>query len=187
MSVRNLGELGVWLARNDEVILKKAFGWTAESFSQAACQASRNSALQPVPLPDLNRWIRYEGSRGWRLWIFKGDVYEITGKSRDSYSGEQCRLLILEYCNREGERFEKLKRLSKPGKTQEGLGQRERIPEQVRIEVWRRDGGKCASCGGREMLEYDHIVPISKGGSNTSRNIELLCEKCNREKGDRIA
>jgi len=56
----------------------------------------------------------------------------------------------------------------------------------VRIAVWRRDEGKCAKCGSRENLEYDHIIPISKGGSNTVRNIELLCEECNRKKRDNI-
>ena len=60
------------------------------------------------------------------------------------------------------------------------------IPEAVRIAVWRRDEGKCAKCGSRKNLEYDHIIPISKGGSNTVRNIELLCEECNRKKRDNI-
>lgn len=63
---------------------------------------------------------------------------------------------------------------------------RERIPDDVKIAVWRRDNGCCVRCGGRENLEYDHIIPISKGGSNTLRNIELLCEKCNRTKSDKI-
>ncbi|MBU4140690.1 MAG: HNH endonuclease, partial [Candidatus Omnitrophica bacterium] len=52
--------------------------------------------------------------------------------------------------------------------------------------VWRRDGGKCVKCGSRENLEFDHIIPVVKGGSNTARNVELLCEKCNREKKDKI-
>ncbi len=63
---------------------------------------------------------------------------------------------------------------------------RENIPSDVRREVWRRDGGKCVKCGSRENLEYDHIIPISRGGSNRSRNIELLCESCNRSKGASI-
>jgi hypothetical protein len=63
---------------------------------------------------------------------------------------------------------------------------RERIPKEVQREVWRRDNGKCVECGSQEKLEYDHIIPVSKGGSNTARNIQLLCEKCNRKKGASI-
>ena len=63
---------------------------------------------------------------------------------------------------------------------------RERIPDHVKVTVWRRDGGSCVRCGSRKNLEYDHIIPVSKGGSNTVRNIELLCEKCNRKKLNRI-
>lgn len=59
---------------------------------------------------------------------------------------------------------------------------REAIPERVRHEVWRRDQGRCVDCGSRERLEFDHIIPVSKGGSNTARNIELRCEACNRRK-----
>ena len=60
------------------------------------------------------------------------------------------------------------------------------IPESVRNEVWRRDQGHCVDCGSRERLEFDHIIPVSRGGSNTARNIELRCETCNRSKGARI-
>lgn len=43
---------------------------------------------------------------------------------------------------------------------------------------------KCASCGKslKERYEVDHIVPISKGGANYIRNIQLLCVSCNRRK-----
>jgi len=63
---------------------------------------------------------------------------------------------------------------------------REPIPEDVRFAVWRRDQSKCVKCGSKENLEFDHIIPVSKGGSNTERNIQILCEKCNREKSDKI-
>ena len=56
------------------------------------------------------------------------------------------------------------------------------ISSSVKLAVWRRDHGKCVECSSNEKLEYDHIIPVSKGGSNTERNIQLLCEKCNRKK-----
>lgn len=71
-------------------------------------------------------------------------------------------------------------------KTGDPLSRRRPIREAVRHEVWRRDGGKCVRCGSRERLEFDHIVPVIRGGSDTARNIELLCENCNRKKGSTI-
>ncbi|TDG24924.1 HNH endonuclease [Paraburkholderia silviterrae] len=63
---------------------------------------------------------------------------------------------------------------------------REAIPRVVQREVWQRDAGRCVECGTREKLCFDHIVPFSRGGSNTVRNIQLLCEGCNLTKGNRI-
>jgi hypothetical protein len=60
------------------------------------------------------------------------------------------------------------------------------IPEDVQVMVWNRDNGKCVKCGSSTNLEFDHIIPLSKGGSNTARNIQLLCEKCNRSKSANI-
>lgn len=60
------------------------------------------------------------------------------------------------------------------------------IPEDVRHAVWRRDEGRCVQCGSQEKLEYDHIIPFSRGGSNTERNLQLLCEGCNRKKSATI-
>jgi len=60
---------------------------------------------------------------------------------------------------------------------------RDAIPKQAQREVWRRDGGRCVECESQENLEFDHIIPVSKGGSNTARNIQLLCQECNRRKG----
>ena len=60
------------------------------------------------------------------------------------------------------------------------------ISQDVKDRVWNRDGGKCIECGSNENLEFDHIIPFSKGGANTYRNIQLLCEPCNRSKSDII-
>jgi len=60
------------------------------------------------------------------------------------------------------------------------------ISEDTKNQVWNRDKGKCVQCGSNEKLEFDHIIPFSKGGANTKRNIQLLCEPCNRRKSDKI-
>lgn len=60
------------------------------------------------------------------------------------------------------------------------------ISQEVKDLVWNRDGGKCAQCSSNARLEFDHIIPFSKGGSNTYRNIQLLCEECNRKKTNKI-
>lgn len=60
------------------------------------------------------------------------------------------------------------------------------ISQSVKDKVWNRDGGKCVQCGSNENIEFDHIIPFSKGGSSTYRNLQILCENCNRSKSDKI-
>ena len=60
------------------------------------------------------------------------------------------------------------------------------ISQDVKDSVWNRDGGVCVECGSNDSIEFDHIIPFSKGGANTYRNIQLLCESCNRSKSDKI-
>jgi len=61
------------------------------------------------------------------------------------------------------------------------------IPTWVKLEVWKRDGGKCTMCGSDKDLHFDHIIPWSKGGSSsTPDNIQLLCGKHNLQKHDKI-
>src|SRR5215213_2640007 len=44
-------------------------------------------------------------------------------------------------------------------------------------------GNRCLACGGAEAaLEADHVVPLTKGGSDDISNIQPLCGSCNRKK-----
>jgi len=82
------------------------------------------------------------------------------------------------------ERKRKKREIDKQGKRGEKPSRK--ISQTVQDKVWRRDEGKCQKCGSKEKLEFDHIIPFSKGGANTYRNIQLLCESCNRSKSDKI-
>ena len=61
------------------------------------------------------------------------------------------------------------------------------IPSHVKLEVWKRDQGKCVICGETKNLHFDHDLPFSKGGTSlTAKNVRLLCMKHNLEKSDTI-
>ena len=57
------------------------------------------------------------------------------------------------------------------------------IPQSVKEEVLERDNGMCVVCGSTTNLHFDHIIPFSKNGNNTTKNIRLLCAKHNLEQG----
>jgi 5-methylcytosine-specific restriction endonuclease McrA len=117
--------------------------------------------------------------------IFGRDVWKIDASER-ALELSDLKLLLLDRIDRERQKFESLRRkfAGEAGRRVDPL--RKPIPESVRMYVWRRDEGKCVVCGSQERLEFDHIIPFSKGGGSTDRNIQLLCEQCNRSKKDRI-
>src|SRR5262245_10077119 len=67
------------------------------------------------------------------------------------------------------------------------------IPAQVRRAVWERDGGRCTfvsesghRCAERKPLEFDHAVPVARGGRGTVENIRLRCRAHNQYEADRV-
>lgn len=71
--------------------------------------------------------------------------------------------------------------------SQNNIDRRRIIPTPVKLEVWKRDGGKCTICGATDELHFDHIIPFSKGGTSLkSDNVQLLCARHNLEKRDKI-
>ena len=53
--------------------------------------------------------------------------------------------------------------------------------------VSRRDNYVCQICHNPipdEKINFDHIIPWSKGGSSDESNIRLLCERCNKARGN---
>lgn len=60
------------------------------------------------------------------------------------------------------------------------------VPRDLRRAVFERDGGKCVECRSGFDLQYDHILPVSRGGATTVENLQLLCADCNRFKSDSL-
>jgi len=123
----------------------------------------------------------------YKYYVYKNNLYCFDWS--DIHTEDEQKLLIKEHYFKEEKKFQRLRKeikLYEKLELAEVPQSREPIPEEVKFVVWRRDGGRCVKCGSKENLEFDHIIPLSKGGSNTERNIQLLCEKCNREKSDKI-
>jgi HNH endonuclease len=152
--------------------------------------ASKDPIAQLLASQELNRGSESEPVRGALhgedCWVYKGRVFQIEGA--DTTSEEEIKLRIkhefvrhmkeVQRIRREVEAFENFEKLPS--------ARRERIPESVRMFVWQRDGGQCIECGSKENLEFDHIIPVVEGGATTERNVQLLCEACNRKKGRKI-
>lgn len=68
--------------------------------------------------------------------------------------------------------------------------QRTRIPRGMRHEVFKRDNYTCVECGAKKedgaTLHIDHIIPVSKGGTDELDNLQTLCSDCNLNKSDVI-
>ena len=61
------------------------------------------------------------------------------------------------------------------------------IPTEIKVAVWKRDGGRCVECGATDELHFDHDLPYSKGGTSlTEVNVQLLCARHNLQKRDKI-
>lgn len=69
------------------------------------------------------------------------------------------------------------------------MAERKPISKKMRFEVFKRDKFTCQYCGAQApevVLEVDHIVPISQGGTNDIMNLVTSCFDCNRGKGKKV-
>jgi len=122
---------------------------------------------------------------GRTLW-WTGDAFYWA----DDEDGEQVALLAWDRRRRDSARIERLrKQRAHEGAAVEEAGgaRRERVPPDVRTAVWFRDAGRCVECGAEDDLQFDHVIPLARGGGSASANVQLLCGDCNRLKSDSLA
>ncbi|WP_163378491.1 HNH endonuclease [Cyclobacterium sp. SYSU L10401] len=54
-----------------------------------------------------------------------------------------------------------------------------------RNNLYKRDQHACQYCGADKSLTLDHVVPRSKGGKTSWKNLVTACHRCNTLKGDK--
>jgi 5-methylcytosine-specific restriction endonuclease McrA len=63
----------------------------------------------------------------------------------------------------------------------------------VKRAVVKRDGGRCTfvgedrrRCGRCKLLQFDHVIPVAKGGKTTEENLRLRCRRHNQLEAERV-
>lgn len=63
------------------------------------------------------------------------------------------------------------------------------VSDVLMREIYLRDNGACQKCArvvGPRAVHFDHITPWSEDGPTVPWNLQVLCESCNRAKGNRM-
>jgi len=111
------------------------------------------------------------------IWAFAG-LFELVDAWKQEEGGRKVFKFKLQLCEQQGDGL---------SSEADEIQHNRLIPTEVKIEVWKRDKGKCVLCGSGENLHFDHILPFSKGGTSLlAKNIQLLCAKHNLLKRDKI-
>ncbi|MDA0269806.1 MAG: HNH endonuclease signature motif containing protein [Chloroflexi bacterium] len=113
-------------------------------------------------------------------WASDGLYWEDEGLDAEAVG-----LLLWDRQRRHDARLDRLRKIRAAEEAVEG-GRRARIPDEVRAFVWHRDDGRCVRCGSEGDLQFDHVIPVVKGGGVAAENIQVLCGDCNRRKSDSI-
>ena len=100
------------------------------------------------------------------IWWFRNAAIESDG----DLSADDVRVLAMEAENKRRLRLEKAYALAAMRNAVDHRATRQPIPQEVKLLVWQRDRGRCVECGVQSELEFDHIIPLAMGGSNTDRN-----------------
>lgn len=152
---------------------------------------SGNSLIKTAPPPSREQVVAQQNApiRIGSYWLYRDHWVELELNDAGVYREDELAVLVKRVVLRTERDLARARQEIETLERYRGFPAVERgiIPDDVRIFVWRRDGGTCVRCGSRENLEFDHIIPIADGGSSTERNVQLLCEPCNRSKGRNIA
>ena len=116
------------------------------------------------------------------IWVFNGVFHLVDARRESDGTREVFRFRLELAANELGQEPR-----SQQDRLPSDLPHTRVIPSEVKVEVWRRDNGRCVKCGATDNLHLDHVLPFSRGGTSLlAENIQILCARHNLEKHDRI-
>jgi len=111
--------------------------------------------------------VSIENLRAWRQELIEREEIELKPLGRSIYTDASIDLIVI----KRPRRFAR-------------FAPRAAIPSAVRLTVFDRDRNRCVWCSSVENLALDHIIPVSKGGSDSIENLQTLCRTCNCRKSN---
>lgn len=166
-------------------IMRRFKGWR-RALTAAGIQGARRGRYTRVELMDIleQTWREVERPPGHRVLRAVGRISAFPYRREWGSLKNACRKLA---------RFHRGEITRKELVAYDDRGRRQRgrppLSARTRWRVLDRDAHRCRACGrsGADFgvrLEVDHVIPISKGGSNEIGNLRTLCRRCNRGKGN---
>ncbi|MCP1412933.1 HNH endonuclease [Paenarthrobacter sp. A20] len=113
-----------------------------------------------------------------RYWQFENGFYW----ENEGLRSAEIRALLVMKNQRRQQQIDRAQATVAMGSTPQAAAVRRAIPDDAKQYVWARDEGRCRSCGSTGELQFDHIIPVSMGGSSNVENLQVLCGPCNRRK-----
>lgn len=146
----------------------------------------------PAPYPVRPRRLS-ELIRNYALFFPVYDCYlQIAKGEPDRF----CRLIEmandwLEAAEADGTEVDEVAEATGVAQAAAAAEQRVKVMPAIRWQVFQRDHWKCVACGrgsqDQIILQVDHILPRSRGGTDSLENLQTLCHFCNLGKSNRDA
>ena len=137
--------------------------------------STATSHLYMPYVPSLQRYWFY---KKYLLWVNRNCI------SEDDY--KYINLKVEEFVSYGNEEFQRLK--DKVNRIKELTAprgnKRNNIKDEILSFILKRDREECVTCGSKDNLQFDHILPLSKGGSDEPENLRILCRSCNLSRGN---
>jgi diadenosine tetraphosphate (Ap4A) HIT family hydrolase len=149
--------------------IARAFAANDEAILREAEKTIRN---MPVPVLKRHRIVTYDKASG----VVSLNAGRLTFEQQARFRA-LCEERLGEYLERRG-----------MGVWDYRLIDDSAVPYDLRYQVLAESERRCALCGATERerpLDVDHILPRSRGGTNERANLQILCSRCNRAKGNR--
>lgn len=161
--------------REPFAILHCGLDWplhTVQQFGYQDLKAVNDALRGETPLG----WWQ-DGPQNHPCYLFGDCVWELR-PTELSASDKGLTLLFEQTAEQERHKWDRLRQ--NPAAAAVAPGE-EFIAQNVRVAVWRRDGGKCVKCGSRDGIDFRYLVPALRGGNGSAGNVRLLCAKCQQK------